>query len=91
PYAGGKESLGVGFYTNYANPEIAKPGELVDFYVKGIKPYLGKINFSVNDTKVEVIAAKDSLVTIKVPAEISSGNAKILWASTGYRGQCFLG
>ncbi|MEI2275529.1 DUF5008 domain-containing protein [Sphingobacterium sp. ML3W] len=77
PYAGGKESLGVGFYTNYANPEIAKPGELVDFYVKGIKPYLGKINFSVNDTKVEVITAKDSLVTIKVPTEISSGNAKI--------------
>lgn len=78
PYAGGKESLGVGFYLNYAEPGIAKPGELVDFYVKGLKPYLGKIDFSINDTKVEVVSAKDSLVTIRVPAEISSGDAKII-------------
>lgn len=78
PYAGGKGSLGIGFYADYAEPGIAKPGELVDFYVKGIKPYLGNIDFSINDTKVEVVAAKDSLVTIRVPAEISSGNAKII-------------
>lgn len=77
PYAGGKGSLGVGFYTDYAEPGIAKPGELVDFYVKGIKPFLGNIDFSINDTKVEVVSAKDSLITIRVPEEISSGNAKI--------------
>jgi len=78
PYAGGKGSLGIGFYADYAEPGIAKPGELVDFYVKGIKPFLGNIDFSINDTKVEVVAAKDSLVTIRVPEEISSGNAKII-------------
>ncbi|WP_051959741.1 DUF5008 domain-containing protein [Sphingobacterium sp. ML3W] len=78
PYAGGKESLGVGFYTNYASPEVAKPGELVDFYVKGLKPYLDNIEFTINNTKVEVVSAKDSLVTIRVPAQISSGDAKII-------------
>lgn len=78
PYAGGKQPLGVGFYANYAEPGSAKPGELVDFYVKGIKPFLGKLDFFVNNTKVEVVTAKDSLVTIKVPAEISSGDAKVV-------------
>ncbi|MFA4978452.1 MAG: DUF5008 domain-containing protein [Sphingobacterium sp.] len=78
PYAGGKESLGVGFYINYPEPGTAKPGELVDFYVKGLKGKLDKINFFVNNTAVEVVAARDSLVTIKVPAQISSGNAKII-------------
>jgi hypothetical protein len=78
PYAGGKESLGVGFYINYSEPGTAKPGELVDFYVKGLKGKLDKINFFVNNTAVEVVAARDSLVTIKVPAQITSGNAKII-------------
>lgn len=78
PYAGGKGSLGIGFYNNYASQESAKPGELVDFYVKGIKPYLDDIEFSINETKVEVISAKDSLVTIRIPEEISSGEAKII-------------
>jgi len=77
PYAGGKESLGIGFYKSYSQPGSAKPGELVDFYVKGIQPYLGKLNFYVNNTKVEVIEARDSLVTVKVPAQISSGEAKV--------------
>ncbi|UIR55382.1 DUF5008 domain-containing protein [Sphingobacterium sp. SRCM116780] len=78
PYAGGKGSLGIGFITNYPTPNVAKPGELVDFNVKGLKPYLGKIDFFVNNTKVEIVTAQDSLVTIKVPAEISSGDAKIV-------------
>lgn len=78
PYEGGKGSLGIGFYNNYASVEVAKPGELVDFYVKGIKPYLDDIEFSINETKVEVISAKDSLVTIRVPEQISSGAAKIV-------------
>ncbi len=78
PYAGGKEPLGVGFYINYPEPGMAKPGELVDFYVKGLKGKLDQINFFVNNTKVEVVSAKDSLVTIKVPAQITSGNAKIV-------------
>lgn len=78
PYEGGKGSLGIGFYNNYASVEVAKPGELVDFYVKGIKPYLDNIEFSINETKVEVISAKDSLVTIRVPEQISSGAAKIV-------------
>ncbi|MDQ1152751.1 DUF5008 domain-containing protein [Sphingobacterium zeae] len=77
PYAGGKGSLGIGFYKSYSEPGTAKPGELVDFYVKGIAPYLGKLNFYVNNTKMEVVSAKDSLVTIKVPDQISSGDAKI--------------
>jgi len=78
PYAGGKGSLGIGFITNYPTPSFAKPGELVDFNVKGIKPYLGNIDFFINGTPVEVVTAKDSLVTIKVPAEISSGESKIV-------------
>jgi len=78
PYAGGKESLGIGFYINYPEPGMAKPGELVDFYVKGLKGKLDKINFFVNNTAVEIVAAKDSLVTIKVPAQITSGDAKIV-------------
>lgn len=78
PYAGGKEPLGVGFYVNYPEPGVAKPGELVDFYVKGLKGKLNQINFFVNNTAVEVVSAKDSLVTIRIPAQITSGNAKIV-------------
>lgn len=78
PYAGGKGSLGIGFIKNYPNPSFAKPGELVDFYVKGLKPFIGKIDFFVNNTQVEVVTAQDSLITIKVPMEISSGDAKIV-------------
>jgi len=71
PYAGGKEPLGIGFYINYPEPGTAKPGELVDFYVKGLKGKLDQINFFVNNTAVEIVSAKDSLVTIKVPAQIT--------------------
>lgn len=78
PYAGGKESLGIGFYINYPDPGVAKPGELVDFYVKGLKGKLDRIEFFVNNTPVEIVKAKDSLVTIKVPEQISSGDAKIV-------------
>ncbi|WP_333626129.1 DUF5008 domain-containing protein [Sphingobacterium siyangense] len=78
PYAGGKEPLGIGFYINYPDPGSAKPGELVDFYVKGLKGKLDKIGFFVNNTAVEIISAKDSLVTIKLPEQISSGDAKIV-------------
>ncbi|MNG71124.1 hypothetical protein D3C87_567030 [compost metagenome] len=78
PYAGGKEPLGIGFYINYPEPGTAKPGELVDFYVKGLKGKLDQINFFVNNTAVEIVSAKDSLVTIKVPAQITSGDAKIV-------------
>jgi len=78
PYAGGKEALGIGFYVNYPDPGTARPGELVDFRVKGLKGKLDKINFFVNNTPVEVVTAQDSLVTIKVPQQISSGDAKIV-------------
>ncbi|WP_293879668.1 DUF5008 domain-containing protein [Sphingobacterium sp. UBA1498] len=78
PYAGGKESLGIGFYINYPDPGTAKPGELVDFYVKGLKGKLDQINFFVNNTAVEIVSAKDSLITIKVPPQITSGDAKVV-------------
>jgi len=78
PYAGGRQSAGVGFYINYPEPGTAKPGELVDFYVKGLKGRVDKINFFVNNTPVEIVAARDSLVTIKVPALVTSGDAKIV-------------
>ncbi|GHE39450.1 hypothetical protein GCM10017764_23360 [Sphingobacterium griseoflavum] len=78
PYAGGKGSLGIGFVSNYPSPEVAKPGELVEFQVKGLLPYIGQLNFFVNNTPVEVISAEDSLVIVRVPTQISSGDAKIV-------------
>lgn len=37
PYAGGKEPFGISFLKNYSDPEIAEPGSMVTFFVKGLK------------------------------------------------------
>ena len=42
PYAGGKESLGLVFAQEEPIPEIANPGDVVIFKVKGALAYVDK-------------------------------------------------
>lgn len=77
PYAGGKESLGIAFYKDYAEPEIAEPGSEVMFHVKGLKKHEGKFQFFINDNLVDIKNVADSSITIVLPENISSGGAMI--------------
>ncbi|GHE23389.1 DUF5008 domain-containing protein [Sphingobacterium griseoflavum] len=78
PYAGGQGSLGIGFLGNFPTPERARPGELVEFTVRGLTLHRANLEFFINDTPVELVSVQDSLVVIRVPEEISSGNAKVV-------------
>ncbi|MFD1771310.1 DUF5008 domain-containing protein [Sphingobacterium suaedae] len=77
PYGGGREPFGIAFTKNYAYPERAEPGSSVTFYVKGLKAYEGKFEFSISETPVEIIATTDSTIEVLLPEQISSGGAVI--------------
>ncbi|QBQ40426.1 DUF5008 domain-containing protein [Sphingobacterium psychroaquaticum] len=77
PYAGGKEPFGISFLKNYSDPEIAEPGSMVTFFVKGLKKHEGKFEFLINDSPVAIESVSDSTITIRVPEKVSSGFSMI--------------
>jgi len=77
PYAGGKEALGVAFTGQYPIPQSATPGDSVVFQVKGLLAYKDSFSFFINGQQTQVLDLTDSLITVKVPDNVSSGIATI--------------
>lgn len=86
PYAGGKQSLGIAFTGQYPTPQSASPGESVVFQVKGLLSYKDSFAFYINGEQAQVLDLTDSLITVKVPDDVSSGIATLK-----VEGQIFFG
>jgi hypothetical protein len=90
PYSGGKGSLGLTFETKTIEPEFVNAGDLVTVRVKGLKDYLDNFKVYVNEVEAEIQTSpsltNDSTLTIKVPADASTGS---MWITA--KGQTFFG
>lgn len=73
----------VQFYGKRPNPVDGKPGDKVSFEVKGIKQ-LKDYKFYINQVEAEVVSVSDSLITVIIPEESSSGPASVLTADGQY-------
>lgn len=78
PYEGGKEPLGIKL--NLAvlpDPQQASPGSNVTFSATGLMPYKDQIIFTINGQQAEVINVTAAGITVKVPADASTGVATL--------------
>lgn len=81
PYAGGREPISVKLLDKNPNPASAAASEEVTFYAAGLAKYCHPeenrydFDFYISDEKAQVLNANDSLVTIRVPENVSSGLA----------------
>ena len=79
PYAGGKEPLGIKLQDEPPVPDKGIPGAEVVFKAKGLSKYSNpatneyEFEFYINQEKTEIISATDTSLTIRIPANISSG------------------
>lgn len=84
PYAGGREPISVKLLDKNPNPASAAASEEVTFYAAGLAKYCHPeenrydFDFYISDEKAQVLNANDSLVTIRVPENVSSGLAYIV-------------
>lgn len=77
PYGEKLEPLGLKFADKVPSPSQVRPGNTVTYIVEGATKYPG-LEFYVNNTKVNVEAVTDSTITVRLPAVISTGGAKIV-------------
>lgn len=77
PYDGGKEPFGISFSSKKPDPDEGKPGETIQFQVKGLKAHEGNFTFSFNEMPAEIVAVTDSTLDVKVPDFVSSGGVSI--------------
>lgn len=79
PYAGGREPILVKLLDKKPNPASAEASAEVQFYASGLAKYCHPeenrydFEFYISDEKAEVLDANDSIVTIRVPENVSSG------------------
>jgi hypothetical protein len=86
PYAGGMAALGVKFLNEDPDPNRGLPGSEVTFKVTGLAKYNDQFEFLINETKADIIALTDSTLTVKIPAQASSGGTTVI-----LNGQSFFG
>ena len=79
----------VKFLEGNPNPASGSEGSIVVFNVKGLKDKLGKFDFFINQTKAEVIGVTDNTVTVKIPANASTGGASVIINGEVYFGPIF--
>lgn len=71
-------------------PGSGSAGEKVTFYIRGLSDIdAGQFQFYINQIKAEVVAIKDSAVTVIVPEKASSGAASVLVKGENYFGPLF--
>lgn len=79
----------VKFLEGNPSPAQGTEGSLVTFNVKGLLGKEGKFEFFINQTKAEVVDIKETTVTVKVPANASTGGSSVLIDGEYYFGPTF--
>lgn len=73
----------VVFYGKEPSPKEASSGQTVTFEVKGLKT-VGNFRFFVNQIEAEVVSITDSLITVKIPENASTGPGTVLTSDGQY-------
>ncbi len=73
----------VKFLSGKPDPADAVSGDEVSFKVSGLDK-LSSFSFYINQVQAEVLDVKDSLITVKVPQNVSSGAASVLTSDGQY-------
>lgn len=72
-YPPNSSTLGIKLLSPSASPTSGKPGTTVTIAVTGLKKYTGQYSISINGTPATVLMQSDSVLSIKVPENASSG------------------
>lgn len=74
PYQGGKLPLGISLNLAMAPDPLEGPaGTVVNFLATGLMPYQKTIEFSFNGEAAEVVSVTESGISVRVPANASTG------------------
>ncbi len=90
PYEGSIEPLGIVFEKDAApNPSSGGAGTIVEYQVSGLLPYKDVCKVFMSNTEVEIVEISNSILKIKLPGGVSTGNIKVMVDSQLFTGPLF--
>lgn len=89
PYAGGREPLGIHLSTDPPSIESGSVGDQVTFKATGLTPYKDSIHFYLNNEEATITKVDSASVSVKVPANASTGVSSLIIGDEIYFGPVF--
>lgn len=79
----------VQFLEGNPSPTQGAEGSDVTYNIKGLKGKEGQFKFYINQTESEIVTVAENTITVKVPADASTGGASVLINGEYYFGPTF--